>query len=87
MIGAYFDKINPLDKAGAYAAQEDGGDIIESVEGSFSNVVGLPLERTVEALSTFGIERVKAYSRAIPPALGSPSSAGRAAKRGKGTRR
>lgn len=58
LIGAYFDKINPLDKAGAYAAQEDGGDVIESVEGSFSNVVGLPIEETAAALSAFGIEPV-----------------------------
>ncbi len=49
-IQNYLDSIDPLDKAGAYAAQEDGGRIIECIEGSFSNVVGLPMERTVEAL-------------------------------------
>jgi septum formation protein len=54
-IRDYLDSINPLDKAGAYAAQEDGGRIIECVEGSFSNVVGLPMERTREALrASFG---------------------------------
>jgi septum formation protein len=47
----YLASIDPLDKAGAYAAQEDGGRIIECVEGSFSNVVGLPIERTIEALA------------------------------------
>ncbi len=57
-IEAYFERINPLDKAGAYAAQEHGSDVIASVEGSFSNVVGLPLEQTVAALSAFGIEPV-----------------------------
>jgi predicted house-cleaning NTP pyrophosphatase (Maf/HAM1 superfamily) len=31
-------------------AQDDGGRIIECVEGSFSNVVGLPVERTLTAL-------------------------------------
>ncbi|MDB6172836.1 MAG: Septum formation protein Maf [Chthoniobacteraceae bacterium] len=41
---AYLQRIGPLDKAGAYAAQDDNGEIIESVEGSFSNVVGLPME-------------------------------------------
>jgi septum formation protein len=50
-IQDYLASIDPLDKAGAYAAQEDGGRIIESVEGSFSNVVGLPMERTLEALA------------------------------------
>ena len=33
-----------LDKAGAYAMQESGDKFIEKIEGSFSNVVGLPLE-------------------------------------------
>jgi septum formation protein len=50
-IQSYLASIDPLDKAGAYAAQEDEGRIIECVEGSFSNVVGLPLERTLEALA------------------------------------
>jgi septum formation protein len=49
-IQSYLASIDPLDKAGAYAAQEDGGRIIECVEGSFSNVVGLPMERVAEAL-------------------------------------
>ncbi|HEY8901547.1 MAG TPA: Maf family protein [Chthoniobacterales bacterium] len=49
-IQAYLASIDPLDKAGAYAAQEDDGRIIECLEGSFSNVVGLPIERVREAL-------------------------------------
>ena len=44
-IRAYHAKINPLDKAGAYAAQEHGDTIIERIDGSFSNVMGLPVER------------------------------------------
>jgi len=57
-IQDYLTSIDPLDKAGAYAAQDDGGRIIECVEGSFSNVVGLPIERTLEALEThFGFQR------------------------------
>lgn len=43
-IAAYFAKVNPLDKAGAYGAQEHGEDIIKHIEGSWSNVVGLPME-------------------------------------------
>ncbi|MGH8047483.1 MAG: Maf family protein [Chthoniobacterales bacterium] len=49
-IEDYLASIEPFDKAGAYAAQEDEGRIIECIEGSFSNVVGLPLERTTDAL-------------------------------------
>ncbi|MEI8063896.1 MAG: Maf family protein [Verrucomicrobiota bacterium] len=44
-IRDYFTKVNPLDKAGAYGAQEFGELILERVEGSFSNVMGLPVER------------------------------------------
>jgi septum formation protein len=54
-IDDYFSKINPLDKAGAYAAQGHGADIIAEVHGSFSNVVGLPMEATIAALRDFGI--------------------------------
>ena len=44
-IRRYLARVNPLDKAGAYAIQEDGDQIIESTQGSYTNVVGLPLER------------------------------------------
>jgi septum formation protein len=49
-IDAYLLSIHPLDKAGAYAAQEDEGRIIECVEGLISNVIGLPVERVMDAL-------------------------------------
>jgi nucleoside triphosphate pyrophosphatase len=55
MIESYFVKTNPLDKAGAYAAQGSGADIIANITGSFTNVVGLPMEKTIEALAKFGI--------------------------------
>ena len=42
--------MDALDKAGAYALQECGEMLIETVEGSWSNVVGLPMERTMAAL-------------------------------------
>jgi len=54
-IDNYFKRVNPLDKAGAYAAQGFGSEIIEKIEGSYTNVVGLPMERTVPALAEFGI--------------------------------
>ena len=43
-IEAYLRAINPLDKAGAYAIQDRGEQIVERISGSFSNVVGLTLE-------------------------------------------
>jgi len=50
-IAAYLASINPLDKAGGYAIQEQGSVIIESIEGSFTNVVGLPVERLKDELA------------------------------------
>lgn len=55
-IDNYLRKINPLDKAGAYAAQGHGSEIIEQIEGSYTNVVGLPMETTTAALAQFGIK-------------------------------
>jgi septum formation protein len=50
-IRDYLSRINPLDKAGAYAIQEYGDKIVESVSGSVSNVIGLPVERLSEELA------------------------------------
>ncbi len=41
----YLQAIQPLDKAGAYAIQDHGDMIVKQVVGSYTNVVGLPLER------------------------------------------
>ncbi len=49
-IAAYLSLVNPLDKAGSYGAQEQGEMIIERIDGSWSNVVGLPMEKLVEML-------------------------------------
>jgi septum formation protein len=50
-IRRYLARVNPLDKAGAYAIQEAGGLIIEKISGSYSNVVGLPVERLEQELT------------------------------------
>jgi septum formation protein len=52
-ISDYLSKMNPLDKAGAYAIQEHGEMIVSEISGSYSNVVGLPLERLREELSAW----------------------------------
>ena len=49
-IKNYLTRIHPLDKAGAYAVQ-DGEGIVKSVKGSFSNVMGLPLELLRRAMA------------------------------------
>jgi len=54
-IAEYVHRVSPLDKAGAYSAQEDAGNIIEQVRGSFTNVVGLPMEVVPELLAQFGV--------------------------------
>ena len=48
IIDKYVRDVNVLDKAGAYAIQEHGEDIIESIDGSLTNVIGLPVERLKE---------------------------------------
>jgi septum formation protein len=55
----YLTLINPLDKAGGYAAQEHGDRIIAAVEGSWTNVVGLPMEALEESLAELGIRAKK----------------------------
>jgi septum formation protein len=46
----------PLDKAGSYAVQGIGGMFIDSVHGSYTNVVGLPLALLFQMLRKAGIE-------------------------------
>ncbi len=50
-LSAYLMLINPLDKAGGYAAQEHGEKIIASINGSYTNVVGLPMDELAIHLS------------------------------------
>lgn len=53
-IDYYLDNYNPYDKAGAYGAQEWIGLIaIERIEGSYFNVMGLPVEMLYEELNKF----------------------------------
>ena len=56
-IEAYLKIAEPLDKAGAYAAQNTPGLIIEKITGSFSNVVGLPMEIVGPLLASSGIHQ------------------------------
>ncbi len=48
-IRRYMQKVHPLDKAGSYGIQE-GPAIVQKIRGSYSNVVGLPVELLKEWL-------------------------------------
>lgn len=52
-ISAYIATQEPLDKAGAYGIQAIGGCFVESIQGSYSAVVGLPLVETRQLMQLF----------------------------------
>jgi septum formation protein len=54
-IDWYLATGEPLDKAGAYAVQGLGAALVERVEGSYTNAVGLPLTETLALLRGFGL--------------------------------
>jgi septum formation protein len=54
-IDAYVASGEPLDKAGSYAIQGAGAALVAGLDGSYSNVVGLPLEETARMLAAFGV--------------------------------
>ena len=54
-LSAYIRTGEPLDKAGAFAAQGKGAVLVERVEGDFFNAVGLPLFRLGKILERFGV--------------------------------
>lgn len=54
VIDDYFSKVNPLDKAGSYGIQEFGEMLVEGIEGSFDNVMGLPVEAVLTRLRACG---------------------------------
>jgi septum formation protein len=54
-IETYLATGEPFDKAGAYAIQGLGASLIERVEGSYTNIVGLPMDEVLAALRTAGL--------------------------------
>jgi len=55
VIDEYFRIVNPLDKAGAYGIQEGRELIIAGWKGSFTNIMGLPMEATKQILTRAGL--------------------------------
>lgn len=53
-LAAYVATGEPLDKAGAYAIQGQGGVLIERIDGDVFGVMGLPLRLAVDLLARFG---------------------------------
>jgi septum formation protein len=51
----YWNTSEPVDKAGGYAIQGLGAVFVEKISGSFSGVVGLPIEQTAQLLRTFNV--------------------------------
>ncbi len=57
-IDEYLTKDNVLNLAGAYDIQRLGGVLVKRIEGSYSNIYGLPIFEVAQALKSFGIEFV-----------------------------
>jgi septum formation protein len=55
-LRAYVATGEPLDKAGAYAAQGEGRRFIERIRGSETNVIGLPMDETLRLLADAGLD-------------------------------
>jgi len=52
-IRNYIQTQEPMDKAGAYAIQGEGGNLVDHYKGDFFTIVGLPLKELMENLKKF----------------------------------
>lgn len=73
-IDNYFALVDPLDKAGAYGIQEHGEMIIARIDGNFSNVMGLPIEQVIAALSWNRVAESRAIGEESPHGDATPVS-------------
>lgn len=55
-ISHYLDRVNFMDKAGAFAVQQGGSLIVQRIEGCYYNVLGLPLTSLCDLLALIGVD-------------------------------
>ena len=68
-IKAYVASGEPMDKAGAYGIQGEARKFVASIQGSLTNVIGLPMEYLTEQLKVWGIEQINITSREVHDGL------------------
>jgi len=68
-IKAYVAGGEPMDKAGAYGIQGEAKKFVTSIQGSLTNVIGLPMEYLTKQLRTWGIEQTNITSREVDDGL------------------
>jgi septum formation protein len=66
-IDWYLSTGEHTDKAGAYGIQGAGGVFVESIDGSYSNVAGLPLAQTTALLRKLGVDLLAAPTAGVTP--------------------
>ncbi|GAB6176091.1 Maf family nucleotide pyrophosphatase [Desulfobaculum senezii] len=63
VLFSYASSGEPMDKAGSYAIQGKGGFLVQSINGSYNNVVGMPLAHLVDVLQDIRAIRPRAMER------------------------
>ena len=67
-IDNYIAKVKPFDRAGAYDLSDFGEIVVEKVVGSYTNVIGLPMEAVKSLLSNAGFAPAAGFASAAPAA-------------------
>lgn len=68
-IKGYVASGEPMDKAGSYGIQGEARKFVSSIQGSLTNVIGLPMEYLSEELKAWGIKQTNIASREVDHGL------------------